>query len=77
MKKNAKPERKVKVSERRKELACIAMYKAVGKYVGLHGGCVFFADGVQTIEWPDSKPLSFTVGIKCFGKKPDSAGGTQ
>ena len=77
MKKKAKPERKVKVSERRKELACIAMYKAVGKYVGLHGGRMYLADGVQIIEWPDSKPGSFTVGIKCFGRKPDSAGGTQ
>ena len=60
----------IRVSEFRKERACLNLYKAVAKYVRLNGGLMLVAGGVQIIQWPGDTDTNFTIGIKCTGRKP-------
>jgi len=65
------------ITKKARENAYIGLYKAVGKYVELQGGRVVIIEGVQVQEWPDKRvgsPLkSFSIAVKCLGKKPDFA----
>lgn len=46
------------------------LYKAVAGFVESIGGKVIVAGGVTIQEWPGDMPYTFTVGIKCTGKRP-------
>lgn len=46
------------------------LYRAVRRWVKEGGGSLILIGGVVTIEWPGDRAGMFTVGIKCFGKKP-------
>jgi len=67
----------VAITKKARENAYIGLYKAVEKYVALQGGRVVIAEGVQVQEWPEKRVglalKSFTIAVKCLGKKPDVA----
>ena len=66
---------KLKIKSRMKHVPdpVNALYKAVQRYVKANKGVILVIGGVQVIEWPGDGPWSYTVGIKCLGKKPEYA----
>jgi hypothetical protein len=53
------------------ERACVALYRAVGKYVEATGGKALIATGVQVQQWPNAKAGEFIIGVKCMGRMPN------
>lgn len=47
------------------------LYAAVIEYVENKGGNIVVIGGIQTQEWPLGAEGDFTIGIKCFGRKPE------
>ena len=50
--------------------AYMGLYRAVAKYVRLKGGSVVVCSGIQVQEWPGSGKWSFSIAVKCLGRKP-------
>ena len=50
--------------------ACMGLYRAIAKYVRLKGGTVVVCGGIQVQEWPGSGKRSFSIAVKCLGRKP-------
>ena len=50
--------------------AYMGLYKAVCKYVSLQGGKVVMCNGIQVQEWPLLRNGSFSIAVKCLGRKP-------
>ena len=49
------------------------LYKAVAHYVEKTGGKLVVIGGIQIIEWPKDGIGTFTLGIRCLGRKPQFA----
>ena len=59
--------------KRKQDSDYVALYKEVAKYVASQGGKVIMCGGIQVQEWPEDHKFSFTIAIKCVGKKPKFA----
>jgi hypothetical protein len=53
-----------------KKNAIERLYKAVANYVEKNGGKIVVIGGIQLQEWPDGKKGSFSIAVKCLGRKP-------
>jgi hypothetical protein len=50
------------------------LYRAVERYVKSNGGGVLVIGGIQVQEWPGDFDGTFTIGVRCTGKKPSTEG---
>lgn len=57
-------------TEKQIEKALDDLYKAAAKYVGLRGGNILVAGGVQIIKYPGDLKYKWTLGIPCTGQPP-------
>ena len=66
--------KKKKPVETRKDRASMRLMKAAANWAKVNGGSVVVAGGIHTLRWPGDLKLNYTIGIKCTGIAPTSAG---
>ena len=58
------------ITNKARENAYVALYKAVAKYVSLQGGRIIVCGGIQVQERPGEGKFNFSIAVKCAGHKP-------
>jgi hypothetical protein len=46
------------------------LLRAVRRFVEHHGGSILVIGDIQLQRWPEDRPYTYRIGVKCTGRPP-------